>query len=115
MSHATKLLWLGIPDDAIIGALHIKTIHLSEVKEYYLDYFGLEQSAYMDDYSIFLASNGYYQHLAMNDWVSATKRVENFDTYGLAIIRLHYPETTHLNLQGPDGIYYRFNHIEVED
>ncbi|EUI05578.1 hypothetical protein Q106_00724, partial [Staphylococcus aureus M1375] len=21
----------------------------------------------------------------------------------------------HLNLQGPDGIYYRFNHIEVED
>ncbi len=31
-SHATKLLWLGIPDDAIIGALHIKTIHLSEVK-----------------------------------------------------------------------------------
>lgn len=115
VSHATKLLWLGIPDDAIIGALHIKTIHLSEVKEYYLDYFGLEQSAYMDDYSIFLASNGYYQHLAMNDWVSATKRVENFDTYGLAIVDFHYPETTHLNLQGPDGIYYRFNHIEVED
>lgn len=55
MSHATKLLWLGIPDDAIIGALHIKTIHLSEVKEYYLDYFGLEQSAYMDDYSIFFS------------------------------------------------------------
>ncbi|WP_258317740.1 hypothetical protein, partial [Staphylococcus aureus] len=25
------------------------------------------------------------------------------------------PETTHLNLQGQDGIYYRFNHIEVED
>lgn len=115
VSHATKLLWLGIPDDAIIGALHIKTIHLSEVKDYYLDYFGLEQSAYMDDYSIFLASNGYYQHLAMNDWVSATKRVENFDTYGLAIVDFHYPETTHLNLQGPDGIYYRFNHIEVED
>ncbi len=52
---------------------------------------------------------------AMNDWVSATKRVENFDTYGLAIVDFHYPETTHLNLQGPDGIYYRFNHIEVED
>ncbi len=32
VSHGTKLLWLGIPDDAIIGALHIKTIHLSEVK-----------------------------------------------------------------------------------
>ena len=54
----------------------------------------------MDDYSIFLASNGYYQHLAMNDWVSATKRVENFDTYGLAIVDFHYLETTHLNLQG---------------
>ncbi|XBU29982.1 hypothetical protein UXR52_05705 [Staphylococcus aureus] len=37
------------------------------------------------------------------------------ETFGLAIVDFHYPETTHLNLQGPDGIYYRFNHIEVED
>lgn len=60
----------------------------------------MKESAIMDDYSLFLASNGYYQHLAMNDWVSATKRIENFDTYGLAIVDFHYPETTHLNLQG---------------
>ena len=29
------------------------------------------------------------------------RNVENFDTYGLAIVDFHYPETTHLNLQGP--------------
>lgn len=101
--------WQGIPDEALIGSLHIKTIRISEVANFYTEYFGLEISGYMDDFSLFLASNHYYQHLAMNQWLSSTKRVETFDSYGLAVIDFYYPETTHLNIKGPDGLYYRFN------
>ncbi len=54
----------------------------------------------MDDYSIFLASNGYYQHLAMNDWVS--ERVENFDTMDQQLLTFIILKRTS-NLQGPDG------------
>lgn len=32
VSHATKSLWLGIPDEAIIGALHIKQSTLQKLK-----------------------------------------------------------------------------------
>ena len=103
--------WQGIPDEAKLGSLHLKTIRISEIKSYYLNYFGLEESAYMDDYSLFLASNHYYNHLAMNQWLSGTKRVDNENTYGLAMIDFHYPETTHKDLKGPDGLYFRFNRI----
>ena len=66
----------------------------------------------MDDYSLFLSSNEYYNHLAVNQWLSATKRVDNEHTYGLAMIDFHYTKTTHKNLKGPDGIYFRFNRIK---
>ena len=46
----------------------------------------------MDDYSLFLSSNDYYNHLAVNQWLSATKRVDNEHTYGLAMIDFHYPK-----------------------
>lgn len=104
--------WQGIPDETKLGSLHIKSIRISDVKSYYLNYFGLEESAYMDDYSLFLSSNEYYNHLAVNQWLSATKRVDNEHTYGLAMIDFHYPKTTHKNLKGPDGIYFRFNRIK---
>ena len=50
MSHTQ---WQGIPDETKLGSLHIKSIRISDVKSYYLHYFGLEESAYMDDYSLF--------------------------------------------------------------
>lgn len=104
--------WHGIPDDAKIGTLHLKSIRISEVKPYYFNYFGLEESAYMDDYSLFLSSQHYHHHLALNQWISGTKRVDNAHSYGLALVDFHYPETTHLNIKGPDGIYFRFNFIK---
>lgn len=106
--------WQGIPDKTKLGSLHLKTIRISEVKSYYLNYFGLEESAHMDDYSLFLASNYYYNHLAINQWLSSIKRVDNENTYGLAMIDFHYPQTAHKSLKGPDGLYFRFNRIEVE-
>ncbi len=106
--------WQGVPNEAKLGHLHLKTIRISEIKSYYLNYFGLEESAYIDDFSLFLSSNHYYNHLAMNQWLSGTKRVDNENTYGLALIDFHYPESTHLNLKGPDGLYFRFNRIKDE-
>jgi catechol-2,3-dioxygenase len=71
----------------------------------------------MDYYSIFLASNGYYQHLAMNDWVSATKRVENFDTYNR-----YHPDLVNLNVLFQDNesqqllihTYQNFLHVSLQ-
>lgn len=106
--------WQGIPDEAKFGSLHLKTIRISEIKAYYHNYFGLEELAYMDDFSLFLSSNNYYNHLAVNQWLSGTKRIDNENTYGLALIDFHYPESTHINLKGPDGLYFRFNRIKEE-
>jgi catechol-2,3-dioxygenase len=55
-----------------------------------------------------------HHHLALNQWISGTKRVDNAHSYGLALVDFHYQETTHLNIKGPDGIYFRFNFIKEE-
>ncbi|RIL73037.1 VOC family protein [Staphylococcus devriesei] len=105
--------WQGIPHDSKIGNLHLKTIRMTEVKNYYLNYFGLQPSAYLDKFSLYLASSHYHHHLALNQWLSSTKRMENENSYGLALINYYYPETTHININGPDGLQFRFNFIEV--
>lgn len=116
--YASKLLnlqtndeWTGLPSDSQIGNIHLKTIKLAEVKDYYLKYFGLEESSYVNKSSLFMASGGYHHHLAVNHWMSSMKRMESEHTYGLALVDYHYPETSHKWLKGPDGIEFRFNYL----
>lgn len=118
--YASKLMnlrsrdgWQGIPDDSMIGNLHLKTVRISEVKDYYLAHFGLEESSFVNKSSLFMSSNGYHHTLAVNHWMSSMQRMENDDTYGLTLVDFHYPETTHTWLKGPDGIAFRFNYLGV--
>lgn len=114
LPYASTIGWQGLPNDSKIGNISLKTIRLNEVREYYLNHFGLVPSAYLDDESFYLASEQYYCHLSMNQWNSKIKRIDNEHTYGLSIVDFHYPETHHINIKGPDGIQFRFNFIEVE-
>ena len=68
----------------------------------------------MDDFSLFLSSNNYYNHLAVNHWLSGSIRIDIEFNYGLELIDFLYPESTHINLKGPDGLYFRFNRIKEE-
>lgn len=113
LTNVSEQTWQGIPKGTKIGNLSLKTIRMSEVESYYLRYFGLEPSAYLDQFSLYMSSNQYYHHLAVNQWLSSTKRVMNNVTYGLALIDYYYPETKHIDVKGPDGLYFRFNFIEV--
>ena len=79
---------------------------------YYLRYFGLELSAYLDQFHLYVFKS-IHHHLVVNQWLSSTKRVMNNVTYGLALIDYYYPETTHIDVKGPDGLHFRFNFIEV--
>lgn len=114
LSYTTEVGWQGIPKDTKIGNIHLKTTRLSEVEQYYKAYFGLKKSAQLDKMSLFLASQYYHHHIALNHWISRVKRVDNEHTYGLALIDFYYPEITHLWLKGPDGLQFRFNFIKVE-
>ena len=113
LTNVSEQTWQGIPKGTKIGNLSLKTIRMSEVESYYLRYFGLELSAYLDQFSLYMSSNQYHHHLAVNQWLSSTKRVMNNVTYGLALIDYYYPETTHIDVKGPDGLHFRFNFIEV--
>ena len=113
LTYVSDEKWQGIPDESIIGYINLKTIRLNRVKQYYKNYFGLVPSSLETDSAVYLASNGYHQHLVVNNWLSSVKRIENHRTYGLACVDFHFPETTHKLLAGPDGIQFRFNYYSV--
>ena len=114
LPYASSCEWQGLPSDSKIGNISLKTIRLNEVRDYYLNYFGFIPSAYLDDESFYLASEHYYCHLSMNQWNSKIKRIDNDNTYGFSLVDFHYPETHHITSNGPEGIQFRFNLIEVE-
>ncbi|MEP9851695.1 VOC family protein [Staphylococcus aureus] len=113
LTYASDKKWQGIPSESVIGYLNLKSINLNKVKQYYNNYFGLETSSLETDGAFYLSSNGYHQHLVVNNWLSSIKRIENDRTYGLTMIDFHYPESTHKLLTGPDGIQFRFNYNNV--
>ncbi|WP_436860741.1 VOC family protein [Staphylococcus caeli] len=113
LTYVSDNKWQGIPDESMIGYINIKTINLKRVTTYYKNFFGLESSSIETNHALYLSSNGYHQHIVVNNWYSSIKRIENETTYGLACIDYHYPETTHKQLTGPDGILFRFNFYKV--
>lgn len=113
LTYVSDNKWQGIPDESMIGYINIKTINLKRVSTYYKNFFGLESSSIETNHAFYLSSNGYHQHIVVNNWYSSIKRIENETTYGLACIDYHYPETTHKQLTGPDGIVFRFNFYKV--
>lgn len=113
LTYVSNEKWQGIPDETIIGYVNLKTIELKRVISYYKNFFGLEASSLETNTALYLSSNGYHQHIVVNNWFSRIKRIENHKTYGLACVDYHYPETTHKNITGPDGILFRFNFYKV--
>lgn len=113
LTYVSNEKWQGIPDESIIGYINLKTIELKRIKLYYKRFFGLEPSALETNHSVYLSSNGYHQHIVVNNWYSSIKRIENERTYGLACVDYHYPESTHKRITGPDGIQFRFNFYKV--
>ncbi|RBA04476.1 VOC family protein [Staphylococcus arlettae] len=114
MTHVSQEQWQHIPDLAKIGYVNIKTIGINAVKQYYQDYFGMSAMIRETEDALYFENSNQQQHLVLNNWNSHIKRMNNEQTYGLACIDMHNPQTTHKQLQGPDGILYRFNQLKVK-
>lgn len=69
LTNVSEQTWQGIPKGTKIGNLSLKTIRMSEVESYYLRYFGLELSAYLDRFhSICLQINTIIIWLLINGY-----------------------------------------------
>ncbi|UXR78774.1 MULTISPECIES: VOC family protein [unclassified Staphylococcus] len=83
---AGDTLWQGMPNDAKIGHLHLKSHDVEGSSEFYQQ-FTFKRVAQMPR-AVFMSDGTYHHHLAVNAWQSKNVRQNIRETYGLVAFNL---------------------------
>ena len=63
--------WRGLPDETVIGHVHLKVAHIAPAERFYCDLFGFHLTARYGTMASFVSNDGYHHHLAFNTWAGA--------------------------------------------
>lgn len=94
--------WQGWPEDGIIGHLHLKTHDLGQARAFYIDELGLEHISNFPQ-ALFMSTQKYHHHIAVNTWQSNVARTHNHQSYGLTHFDIYQPNAQINHLTSPEG------------
>ncbi|WP_181186133.1 VOC family protein [Alkalicoccus urumqiensis] len=60
--------WNALPDETIIGHVHLQTSSLPAAKAFYETAFGMREVTSIGDHASFLSTASYHHHIALNTW-----------------------------------------------
>ena len=61
----------GLPDDTVMGHVHLKVAAIPETVAFYRDLLGFGLMAQLGEQAAFLGAGGYHHHIGANTWESA--------------------------------------------
>lgn len=102
ISHRTESGWQGFPANGKIGHLHLKTHDLNEARQFYINQLGFEHISKFPQ-SLFISTQHYHHHIALNTWQSNKVNPNITTTYGLTHIDIYQPNAKITNLTSPEG------------
>ncbi|PNZ25854.1 VOC family protein [Staphylococcus rostri] len=105
ISNGTR--WEGMPNDAKIGHLHLKTSDVTASMLFFKQ-FGFVPVAKLPG-GVFMSDASYHHHIAVNTWQSRQVRHDAATTYGLASFNIMSAERGVETLTTPDGIEMTVN------
>ncbi|MEC1179030.1 VOC family protein [Metasolibacillus meyeri] len=90
LKHVTISKWNGMPEQTVMGHIHLHVAELKEVEEFYVKGLGLEVVNRYGGQALFLSDGKYHHHVAVNVWngVGAPKPAKN--SVGLEFFTLVY-------------------------
>lgn len=92
---AKKKEWEGMPEDTIIGHIHLHVADLESAKEFYVNGLGLDVVTTYPG-ALFLSHGGYHHHVGLNVWngIGAKRPLKN--SVGLVNYRFAIPDENSL-------------------
>ena len=73
-----------------------------EARQFYIDQLGFEHISNLPQ-SLFISTQHYHHHIAVNTWQSNQVNPDNKNTYGLTHIDIYQPHAKETNLTSPEG------------
>lgn len=97
-------LWKGMPEDTIMGHIHLHVSELEKTEEFYVKGLGFDVVNRYGGQALFISSGKYHHHLGLNTWngVGAPKAPENsvgMESFTLILADEESIKTTIDNLQ----------------
>lgn len=90
------LEWTGMPNNTIMGHIHLHVADLEEAKSFYIDGLGMEVISEMANSAVFTSSAGYHHHIAFNIWSGKGAKPLESNSVGMDYYVLHFPNKTSL-------------------
>ncbi|MBB5174298.1 VOC family protein [Texcoconibacillus texcoconensis] len=83
--------WDGLPEDTVMGHLHLHVSNLQEAEEFYTRGLGFEVVCRFGLQAVFISTGKYHHHIALNTWngIGAPKSLEH--SVGLQSFHITYP------------------------
>ncbi|MDK8181914.1 VOC family protein [Paenibacillus sp. UMB4589-SE434] len=87
--------WLGLPEQTIIGHIHLHVGNLKEADRFFVGQLGFKIEMSMADHALFIAAGGYHHHIGLNTWAGTERPPAN--STGLYLYSLLFPDLAVLN------------------
>lgn len=83
--------WKGLPAGTVMGHVHLRVANLEEASTFYVKGLGFEVVCRYGGQALFISSNGYHHHIALNIWGQPQPVDRTAYTLGLKRHSLIYP------------------------
>ena len=85
------MVWNGLPSGTVMGHVHLSVANLEEAATFYVQGLGFEVVCRYGGQALFISSNGYHHHIALNIWGHPQPANRTSNTLGLKSYSLVYP------------------------
>lgn len=86
--------WQGVPDNSIVGHVHLRVGDPALAAEWWNKEFGFDTVAKYGSSAVFLSSGGYHHHIGANSWQSPRAGKRDLSRTGLAWVEMRSADAT---------------------
>jgi len=83
--------WQGLPEDTIIGHIHLHVGDLDQARRFYCDGLGFDLITSMANSALFLSTGGYHHHIGLNIWHGRNAPPLPENSAGMKYLSLAFP------------------------
>ncbi|MCP3740559.1 VOC family protein [Rossellomorea sp. BNER] len=83
--------WNGLPQDTLMGHIHLHVSELEKTKEFYLEGLGFDLVTQYGSQALFISTGGYHHHIGLNTWNGIGAKSPSKNSAGMKWFSLVYP------------------------